>query len=684
MSKPTPKKHQNKPKEITLPLNKKGFLNIESHYNWWILGVIIFTIILYKNILNAGFIYYSDDLYILNNDLIKDFSVAGIKKIFVSYFYHGYIPITLLTYAIEYHFWGDTPYLYLITSLFFHLINTYLVFRFIHKLTKNPLTGILAALFFAIHPMHVESVLWIAERKDLLFVMFYLIGAIYYISYLKNNLKIKYFIIVCVFLLLSMLSKPSALTFPALLALIDYYYNRKFDFRAISEKVFQFVLIGSLGLIYYINFPRHVSDLSFTFIDRIFMGGYSFLFYFTKAFAPFNLSLMRPYPPTPLPTIYYIYTIISVLIVIALLIYIIRKLKTSKILIFGLMFFLIHISFVLHIGTLIGGVVIVADRYTYLPYLGFFFIAGEYYCKSIKNKKARTYVRPAFIAFFIAYTLFFSYQTWERIKVWDSPYTIYEDAIKKNPDAWQAYNNLGYLYTETKEYQKALPYFDKAIALRPQYMKAYFNRGTCKLELRQYEDAIKDFDKSIESFPFKDQNYFSRGLAKYNINDFEGALKDYNISIRLNPKHADAYNNRGWLLFQLEKYDKALSDFNSAIALKPDFDLTYNNRGWLRYTLKDYNKAIADFDKALQVNPNMYMAYINRGWTRYTIKDYAGAISDFSKAMGISPQETKPYMNRALAYIETGRKDEACKDWNSALNLGYYQAEELINKFCKQ
>ena len=550
-------------------------------------------------------------------------------------------------------------------------------------LTKNSPTGILAALFFAIHPMHVESVLWIAERKDLLFVMFYLIGAIYYIKYLKNNLKVKYFVLVCIFLLLSMLSKPSALTFPALLVMLDYYYSRKFDFRAIFEKIFLFILIGSLGMIYYINFPKHVSDLSFTFIDRIFMGGYSFLFYFTKAFAPFNLSLMRPYPQIPLPSIYYITTVISIIIFIGILIYLIKNYKTSKILIFGLMFFLIHISFVLHIATSIGGVVIVADRYTYLPYIGFFFIAGEYYCKFQKNKNTKSFVKPIFIAFFIVFTLFYSYQTWERIKVWDSPYTIYEDAIKKNPDAWQAYNNLGFLYTETKEYQKALAYFDKAIEYRPQYVKAYFNRGTCKLELKQYEGAIKDFDKSIEYFPQRDQTYFNRGLAKFNINDTVGAMKDYNITIMLNSKHVDAYNNRGWLFFLLEKYDKALSDFDKAIALKPDFDLPYNNRGWLKFTIKDFNSALADFDKALQVNPNMYSAYINRGWTRYTIKDYTGAISDFSQAISISPQETKPYLNRALAFIESGKADEACKDWTSAKNLGYYQAEELINKYCR-
>lgn len=684
MSKLLSKKKHNKAEDLK-PLNKNNsFLNIETHYNWWILGVIVFTVIVYKNIIDAGFIYYSDDLYILNNDLVKDLSFEGIKKIFSSYFYHGYIPITLLSYAIEYYLWGITPYLYLFTSLLFHLINTYLVFRFIYLVTKNPQTGILTALYFAIHPMHVESILWIAERKDLLFALFYLLGAIYYIKYLKNNYKINYFIIVSVLLLLSMLSKPSALTFPALLILLDYYFDRKFDFRAISEKIFLFVLISGLGLIYYLNFPKHISALSFTFLDRIFMGGYSFMFYVVKVIAPFNLSLIRPYPQLPLPAVYYIATALSFIIFIGLLTYIIKNFKTSKILIFGLMFFLIHISFVLHIATSIGGVVIVADRYTYLPYIGFFFIAGEYYCKTKTQKRIKPYIKSIYITFFIAFTLLFSYLTWERIKVWDSPLTIYEDVIKKNPDAWQAYNNLGYIYSESEQYEKAISYFDKAIAIKPLFSRSYFNRGVCKMKLEQYKAAIEDFDISIKNFPKNDQAYFNRGLAKYNSGDYEGTMKDYNITLKLNPRNANAYNNRGWLFFLQEKYDSASNDFNKAISLNPSFDMAYNNRGWLKFNQNDYKSALADFDKALQINPNLDIGYVNRGWTRYTIKDYEGAIADFDRAIKINPGETKSYMNRALAYIELGRYDDACTNWNTAKNLGNSIAEELFNKYCHQ
>lgn len=647
---------------------------------WQMAGVLLLTFLVYIKFTSAGFIYYSDDLYVLNNDLVKDLSLKGIANIFTSYFYHGYIPITLLSYAIEYALWGATPFLYVLTSLLIHLLNTILVYHFIRQLVNDNFTPVLTALLFAIHPMHVESVMWIAERKDLLFAFFYLAGAILYINYLRNGFKYKTFALIVLMLLLSMFSKPSALTFPALLILLDYYTGRKISKRLIMEKIFLFAIIIGIGVVYYVNFPQHVEEATFSFIDRIFMGGYAFLFYVVKLIAPFNLSLIRPYPTLPLPSLYYIATVISLILTIASVLYIVRRYRQSRDIIFGLMFFLIHISLVLHIATPIGGVVIVADRYTYLPYLGFFFIAGTYYVKNRSKKTVAQVLRAAFLALIILYSVL----TYQRVPVWHNAETMYTDIISKNPDAWQAYNNLGFIYSEKNRDNEALALFDKAIELRPDYAKAHFNRGVIHYRNDNYDKALSDFTDAATFDSLNPETFYKKALCHYNLNKPVEALADFTKTISLNPRHADAYNDRGWIRFEQFDYDSAMSDFDKAILYDSLFDMAYNNRGWLRFTQKDYDGALSDFNKAIAINATVPLFFINRGWLKHTLQDFTGAIIDYNTAGDISPNYPKVYSNRSLSYLALNKRSEACADLRKAYELGVVGSLDLIKLYCSE
>ncbi|MDD3877439.1 MAG: tetratricopeptide repeat protein [Bacteroidales bacterium] len=662
-------------------LKKTGVPALFRNPNFLLLGILLLTIVVFSNIIYNNFIYYDDDVYVLENSIIKDFSVKGIITIFTSFYYYGYIPITLFTYALEYFLWDNLPYPYLITNLLFHLINTILVYRFIYAVSKKSGTALIASLFFAIHPLHVESVVWIAERKDLLYALFYLLASISYIKYLTNNYKLRYLFYTLLLITISMLSKPAGVTFPALLLLLDYYFKREINKKVIAEKLFFLFIMALFGAYYFmVKTPTHIEKIEFTFLDRIFLGGYSFMFYTIKSFVPSKLSLLYPYPVqgVVLPAIYYIATVISIVIVSALCFYVYKNYKKSRQLIFGSMFFLIHISLVLHIVNSIGGVVVTADRYTYLPYIGLFFLAGASY-----SHLESGFYKKMMLSFLLICAFTFSYISHERVKVWRDGESIFKDAIAKYPEAWLAYNNIGVIYNKKKMYQEAVVYFDNAIKYNPKYVKAHYNRGNSKLELGLNSEAIIDFTRAIELDGRHYMAYYNRGLAKHRMDLNQEAIIDYTKAIELDTNYAEAYNSRGWTWFLTNEYEKAMADFDRAILLKPTLDIAYNNRGWLKFTMNDFQGALNDYDMALAQNPDFELPYINRGWLRYQSKDYLGALTDFNVAIDINPENIKNYLNRALVNIELGNIEDVCKDWKAAAQLGSEEAQNLFNSYCQ-
>jgi tetratricopeptide (TPR) repeat protein len=211
------------------------------------------------------------------------------------------------------------------------------------------------------------------------------------------------------------------------------------------------------------------------------------------------------------------------------------------------------------------GSAIVAERYTYVPYIGLFFIIGQLYCKAIDQKIKR---KPLLITVFLIFTIFFSITTWNRNKVWKNSNTLFTDAIKKNP------GGSSLIYT---------------------------NLGASKFNLGDYIGAIKDFDKAIMMRPNHPNAYNNRGSSKFNLQDYEGAGKDYDKAINLDPKYADAYKNRGVLKYKLKDYIGSIEDYTKAIELNPIDAINYHYRGLSKSHINDMNGACEDWHKASQL-----------------------------------------------------------------------------------
>ena len=542
--------------------------NLQQKWNNKLLLVALFIIplFIYFKSLNNEFTEWDDDKYITQNLDIRTLHGDSInytlKKIFTSYVLGNYHPVTMLSYSIEYAKHKLNPKPYHITNLIIHILNTLLVFYFIWLLTKQRWTAFITALLFSIHPMHVESVAWVAERKDVLYTFFSLISLCCYIHYHNSqNKKQLYYLIALLTFIIAVLSKAMAVCVPLLFMLIDYFEGRKITSKSILEKL-PFLLISIVfGIIAILaqKSSNSIEDISnYNFFDRILFSSYGILMYLWKLFIPSNLSCFYNYPIKQngfYPSIFYIAPF-----VIAVLFFSVYKFfKTEKDIIFGLGFFMFSIVLVLQI--LPVGAAVIADRYTYIPYIGIFFIIARFMNNCIENKivPLQSYRIFIIIAFLIT-TLIYSYGTFQRTKVWENTITLFTDAIKKYDKAPGSYNARGGAYFHTGQYERAIADYSRYIFLKNDNAIVYYNRGLAYLQLKKYAEAIADFTTAIKYNPHYADAFFNRGVVYNDMGNFKESITNNKFAIQFNPSYSKAYYNRAGAHFMLHQYNLALID----------------------------------------------------------------------------------------------------------------------------
>lgn len=514
------------------------------NFNIPLIIILMVTAFIYTRSLQNGF-FWDDNIHITNNPDIRSLSLHNIKTIFTSYYVNMYHPLVTLSFAVEYLFFGLNPSAYHITNMLFHLANVILVFYFVFLLSERREIAIIAACLFGIHPMHVESVAWITERKDVVYAFFYLNALIYYLRFIQQG-KVKYYWMVCLCFVLSLFSKTTAITLPIILLLIDIYYRRKITVQTYLEKIPLLTLslvFGIIALHSQEGSARYVVKGSFDFIDRIFLASYSLCYYLIHLFLPINLSALHLMPIKAegmLPMEYYL----ALLPLIILLLIGIRKGIFQREYVFGLLFFVVLLSLNIHVIPV--GVAIVSERYTYLAYVGLYYMIGQLYVFFFDRYHNFLFPwKKVIITGAALLALFFGYLTYQRIAVWKSNLILFQDAAMKSNNMKEAnfiqtlaYGEEGVENNRVKNYTEAIEWFNKAIALSPQLPELYVNRGASKHSLRNCTDAIKDYEKAIELDPSYAPAYYSRALIYLLWNRQEEACADLWIAYRLGMHNA--------------------------------------------------------------------------------------------------------------------------------------------------
>ena len=364
----------------------------EAGYYLSVAFLILITIIAFFPSLRNGFTNWDDPTYILNNPLIKQLSIENTKRIFSEVYFANYQPLHLFSYMIEYHFFGLSATGYHWISLIIHTINVLLVLWIAKLISKNNYIAFFTALFFAITPMRVESVAWAAERKDMLYSMFFFAAFISYLFYLQKKLQTRYIILAFSFFLLSVFSKTMAVSLVPVMFLTDFFYGRKFNLKSIAEKT-PFIIVAFIMGIISVNASKGANSFDttnyYSFIDRLFFACQNLLMYAGKLIFPTSLSSYYRYPDLVnghIPVSYYVSGVVVILIAVV----VILSLKKGKLIFFSTGYFISTIALVLMI--LPVGPTIFSERYSYLPSVMLYYTLLFYLYKWIEKQKTKTWI----------------------------------------------------------------------------------------------------------------------------------------------------------------------------------------------------------------------------------------------------------------------------------------------------
>lgn len=588
---------------------------------------------------------WDDNVYVTNQTLVSSLSADTVAKIFdtstqVSLNYH---PLTMLSLAINYKFSGTSARGYAVTNLVLHILNTLLVFAFLWTLSHRKFwVAALSSLWFGIHPMHVESVAWVSERKDVLYCFFLVLSLISYLQWVRKKqvvfLGLTFFAFVA-----SLLSKAMATPLPFVYLLIDYYEGRSFSAASVLEKLPFLGLAVWFGLLA-LGFQSQEAIAEYgvlTTYQRFVFAAHGFYMYWVKMLLPFNLSAFYPYPSLEgngnLPFLYYLAPFVAVAVV-AVPLYLLRKHEQwFKIVAFSVGFYLLMIALVLQFISV--GQVMMAERYSYVPYIGSLFLLTSVLHHFMERGK-RALILGAAGVFSLALIVLAYRQagTWQNsetlwtrvIDLYPYEYTQSGNAITvtkvgaqvaygsrafywiekgRNEEAYRdlsmlaalkvqdvrIYERLGILCGQRGELQKSLEYLNLAITMAPSPRGSlFYNRAITNANMQKRADAIRDFAQALSMGLPPDDEYSSRnGLMaeSMNMGDLAGCLSYANDFIARYPNSPDGHFYAGTALVNLKRLQESVAALTKATELKPDFANAWYNLSVAHMLLKQNAEA---------------------------------------------------------------------------------------------
>jgi len=567
-----------------------------------------------------------------------------------------------------------------------HLICVVLVFMLIYKIKPNVYLASVVAFVFALHPMHIESVSWISERKDVLYSIFYLTGLIAYLNF-TNKRNAKNYSLTLLFFILSLFSKAVAVSFPLILVAFDWYKGRKLlSKNVILEKIPFFALSLTFGLIgiYFTSSANDTSTPDIEWIYRPFIVGSAMMIYLYKFIAPFNLMNYYYYPDTSkgiLTADFYISTICLLIVIAGLIWWLIKSKQQKKDLILGLAIFIIPTFFILQI--IPAGRAYAAERYTYLSYIGLAYIFGIVTCKIIQNKNPKnTSARYALIAILIFLAFGFSYLSYQRNKDWKDSFSLFDDLIKKNPEHAHPYLIRGITHIQFGNHKQALADYNKSIELDPDDAKALANRSSARGMLGDYDGALEDANRSLEIWPGYENALNNRATALFFKEEYNLAIEDYNTLLMKRPSSTDVIRKRITALKKVNRPNDLLHDYLMLTTLEPKNHMNFAQAGEIYYQIDSLQQAIDYFSQSMLLKPGFYQPLFLRANAYYKQREFEKALADFTQ-YAESTNDSNSYYNMGMCNKMLHRVGDACKWWEKALELGHQDAPKRLAESCK-
>ena len=592
--------------------------------------LVVITLAVFGQTVRYEFVNFDDDLYVYNTPAIRSgITLKGTAAAFVSQHAHNWHPLTTISHMLDCQLYGLNAGGHHATNVILHTIAVLLLFWVLQGMTGATWRSALVAALFAVHPLHVESVAWVSERKDILSAVFFFLMLHAYTRYARAPSVIRY-LAVAVLFAAGLMSKPMLVSAPIILLLLDYWPLRRFEQpslirgkikasesdrqrrnirRIYLEKIPLFLLSGVASILTFALQKRTAGAIPpLPFLWRVQNAFVSYVVYIWKTLWPARLAVFYPHPNDTL-ALWEVTFAILLLLAITVAAIVFRKQRPY--LLTGWFWYLVMLIPV--IGIIQVGEQGHADRYTYLPHVGLF-VAVVWFAidvATVRQSKPRVVVTTAAAVLIV---LALAWAAFIQASYWRNSETLWTHALAVTSDNDVAHNNLGYLCNDRGELDKAISHFESAARIRsgkrdPHYDLAsafvQMNLGDALARKGRSDEAMVHYDEAIRLQPDYADAYYNRGtvlLAKGRVDE---AIADLAKALEMHPYDADAHTSLGNALLQKGSLREAIAQYVTALALAPEDPHSRNNLAWILATasdssIRDGARAVGFAEEAVQ------------------------------------------------------------------------------------
>lgn len=579
-------------------------------------GLFLLVFLVFLPVVNNQFVHYDDEDYVYGNPHVKaGLSIAGIVWAFTTGHAANWHPLTWISHMADWQIYGDRAWGHHLTSILLHSLNVTLLFLVLRKLTGANWKSLAAAMLFGLHPLRVESVAWVAERKDVLSTLFWMLTIWAYAFYVggagnRKPKSIGFYFLSLIFFICGLMSKPMVVTLPFVLLLLDWWPLRRISsskpdpsapgrgltpWQALMEKLPFFALATGASVVTYLVQQRgEVMSENVSLLLRVENALVSYCRYIGKLFWPTDLAVIYPHPlrwPAGL-----VITCTVLLLLLSFTAFLLRKRRPW--LAMGWCWFL---------GTLVPVIGIVqvgsqsmADRYSYIPSIGIIIIAIWLVQELVERRPGVKSLVPFAVGACIVACIVV---TERQIPYWRNSLVLFQHTVDVTSDNVVALNNLGKAMADTGNSKGAMEQYQEALKIRPGDFAALNNLGAQLTLDKRLPEAIGVLQRAVEIDRNAPQAHNNLGQALSDSGSFDAAIDQFKEALRLRPDYAKAQHNWGLALAGKRMVDESIPHFREAIQLDPFYFDAYNNLGIAYYAKGRFDDAIAQFQQALRLHP---------------------------------------------------------------------------------
>jgi tetratricopeptide (TPR) repeat protein len=598
------------------------------------------TLALYAQVRGHAFLDFDDATYVVRNGAIRaGLTTASLFWAFTTSYAGNWHPLTWVSHMLDVQFHGMDAGWHHLSNLFIHVLTTIILFRVLARLTKSVGASAFVAALFALHPLHVESVAWVAERKDVLSGLWWVIAVGAYAAYARDQRLWRYGAVVVAFGL-ALLSKPMAVTLPFALLLLDIWPLARWRgvdggvasaAALVREKIPLFLMAAASAVITFVA-QRQAGAVqsfdAFPFLRRIANVPVAYVHYLFTTFCPVDLAVLYPYPPS-IP-IWQAGSAAALLVIVTA--WALRSLGTRPYVIVGWLWFL---------GTLVPVIGIVqvgsqpyADRYMYIPAIGLFIIVAW---EAARFTAARPVWRPWLAAIGALIVLASAAVTYRQIAYWKNDVTLWERDVAVTVDNYRGHTNLGFALAQAGSRERALAAYREALRLNPKSPKTHNYLGLLFADMGDHDRAAGEFEAALALLPQFAEARNNLGLTRLAQDRLDDAIIEFDRAVQMNPAFGEAHNNLGSASAQQGNLVRAIIEFEAAVRFQPGVAEPHANLAAALVDSGRPREALPHFETAIQLGGDPVRIHYAWAGALASLGDVTGAIAHLTTVLKTDP-----------------------------------------------